>query len=246
MSLRIAILQHEPETGLGAFGPLLEDAGVRYEVVGTTSTNALLPEPTWFDGAIALGGSLNASDPRLHEARRWIRGAVLHGTPFLGICLGAQLLASALGAPVVRGLRPEIGVHDISLTRASDHDALFGGLSNRLSVFGWHEDSFLLPRGALSLAESMAYRNQAFRWGASAYGLQFHPEIRLKDLRAWEDVPGYALMVEAVGAEWDTVAATLQAATPTLHDLATVLLERWLLLAEDTAAIRETPVQVWA
>ena len=199
MSLRIAVLQHEPETGLGSFGRLLEDAGVHYEVVETTSATALLPEPVWFDGAIALGGSLDASDPRLLEARRWIRDAVLRDTPFLGICLGAQLLASALGARVYRGLRPEIGIHDIFLTGASDNDALFGGLPRRLSVFGWHEDTFVLPRGALPLAGSIAYRHQAFRYGASAYGIQFHPEIRVEDLRRWKDVPGYAAHARGSG-----------------------------------------------
>ena len=246
MSLQIAVLQHETETGLGVFGPVLENAGVRYEVVATTSKTEVLPEHAWFDGAIALGGSLRASDPRLLETRRWIRNAVLRHTPFLGICLGAQLLASALGEPVVRGPRPEIGMHDVFLTGGSDRDPLFEGLPHRLSVFGWHEDSFSLPRGALPLAGSIAYEHQAFRWGWSAYGLQFHPEIRVDDLRRWKDVPRYARMVGAAGTDWDALAATLRAATPELSELATVLLERWLQLVENAAAGRATPTEARA
>lgn len=241
MSLRIAVLQHEAETRLGAFGHVLADAGVRYQVVATTSKSGVLPELARFDGAIALGGSLRASDPRLLETRQWIQRALVRDMPFLGICLGAQLLAGALGEPVVRGFRPEIGMRDVLLTAASDPDALFAGMPKRLSVFQWHEDSFSLPRGALLLAGSGAYEQQAFRWGASAYGLQFHPEIRVEDLRRWKDVPRYVRMLEAAGADWDAVARTLEAGAHELHELARLLLERWLLLVEEAAVSRQRP-----
>ena len=128
---------------------------------------------------IALGGSLGAYDVRLLETRRWIRSAVLGGLPFLGICLGGQLLASALGASVARG-HPELGIHDVFLSDAAEHDPLFAGLPRRLQVLGWHEDSFDLPSGAVPLAHSTACANQAFRVGAAAYGLQFHPEARVR------------------------------------------------------------------
>ena len=170
MSLRIAVLQHEAETGLGAFADVLEDAGVRYQVVATTSKTGLLPELAWFDGAIALGGSLRASDPRLLETRRWIQRALVREVPFLGICLGAQLLAGALGEPVARGFRPEIGMGEVLLAGASDQDALFGGMPKRLSVFQWHEDSFSLPRGALSLAGSGAFEQQHSAGGRAPTG----------------------------------------------------------------------------
>src|SRR5687767_13416434 len=100
MSFRIVVLQHERETGLGAFAGLLDEAHVDYTVVETL--RGPLPDPGAFNGAIALGGSLNAYDPRLLETRRWIRNGVLRGLPFLGVCLGGQLLASALGAAVER------------------------------------------------------------------------------------------------------------------------------------------------
>jgi hypothetical protein len=126
MTLQLCVLEHEPETGLGAFAAHLEAAAVDYELVKTTRD--ALPEVDRFDGAIALGGSLDVYDPRLVGTRRWIRNAVLDGLPFLGVCLGGQLLASALGGVVRRG-RPEVGLHDVFLTDAADHDP---ALRNRL------------------------------------------------------------------------------------------------------------------
>jgi GMP synthase (glutamine-hydrolysing) len=149
--------------GPGTFAALLDEARVGYQVVETF--RGRLPDHAAFDGAIALGGSLSALDPPLLETRRWIRNGVLSGLPFLGICLGGQLLASALGAAVERQARPEVGVHDIYLTDAGRRDPLFSGLPGRLEVFGWHEASFDLPRGTVPLAGSIACTYQAFRFG---------------------------------------------------------------------------------
>ena len=175
-------------------------------------------------------------DPRLLETRRWIRNSVLRGLPFLGVCLGGQLLASALGAVVERQARPEVGVHDVYLTDAAEYDPLFGGLPRRLAVFGWHEDCFDLPPGAVPLAGSIACTYQAFRFGAGAYGLQFHSEVRPDDLSAWATVPGYRNLFERAGAEADVV-RSLERAEPTLGPLSEQLLDRWLHLVAGTAIV---------
>ena len=237
MSLRIAVLQHEVETGPGAFAGALTDAGVEYEVLETTS-GAPLPDAAGFDGALVLGGSLGAYDSALLETRRWIRDAVLREQPFLGVCLGSQLLASALGGEVESGLRPEVGMHDVFLTDAARQDPLFAGLPRRMPVLGWHQDASTLPRGAVPLAGSMAYAHQAFRWGASAYGLQFHVEARPDDLRRWARVPGYARMLEAASTNVDAVIGPLESATPALDETTRVLTERWLLLVAGVGAVR--------
>ena len=230
--MRLAVLQHEPQTGLGAFAEQLESAGVGHEVVRTTA--GALPGYGGFDGVIALGGSLSVHDPRLREARRWIRNAVLSGIPFLGICLGGQLLASALGASVARG-RPEVGLHDIFLTEAAGRDALFSGLPRRLRVAGWHEDGFDLVRGAVPLAGSVECTYQAFRFGAAAYGLQFHPELRVDDLSRWRGVDGYRALAERTGTNLDDVELALRRATPALDHLAEHLLGRWLDVVDGVA-----------
>jgi GMP synthase (glutamine-hydrolysing) len=95
----------------------------------------------------------------------------------LGVCLGAQLLAAALGATVSRGEAPEVGFGHVGLTDHGLHDAVLGGAGPRLPVLHWHADTFTLPPGAVSLASSPAYVNQAFRVGRRAYGLQFHLEV---------------------------------------------------------------------
>jgi GMP synthase-like glutamine amidotransferase len=234
MSLHLAVLTHEPETGLGAFAAQLDEAGVSYDVLRTTA--GILPDDGGFDGAIALGGSIGVYDRPLLAAHDWVRDAVLAGLPFLGICLGGQLLASALGARVTRE-SPEVGVHDIYLTDAAKRDPLFGGLPIRLPVLGWHEDAFGLPRGAVPLAGSIRCTYQAFRFGAAAYGLQFHPEVRDENLVRWRKVDGYRGLAARTGTDWNDLALALRGATPALDTLAEQLLRRWLYLVAGVAAL---------
>jgi GMP synthase-like glutamine amidotransferase len=97
--------------------------------------------------------------------------------PVLGVCLGAQLLAAALGARVSKGPRPEVGLGEVSLTAQGLGDAVLGPAGATFPVMHWHEDTFDLPRGAAHLAWSSLYPHQAFRVGQRAYALQFHIEI---------------------------------------------------------------------
>ena len=232
--LHLAVLAHEPEPGLGAFAAQLEAAEVGYEVLCTTT--GTLPDYRGFDGTIALGGSLGVHDSRLLAARRWVHDAVLAGQPYLGVCLGGQLLASALGTRVGRG-RPEVGIHDVFLTDAAERDPLFAGLPGRLAVLSWHGDDFDLPRGAVPLAGSVRCTYQAYRFGPAAYGLQFHPEVRVDDLARWRQVEGYARLASRTGSDFDYLAIALRRATPTLDALAEQLLGRWLYLVAGVAAL---------
>jgi GMP synthase-like glutamine amidotransferase len=235
--MRLLVLQHEPETGVGAFRSLLDAARVDYEIVMTPS--ARLPSTDRFDGVLALGGNLAAEDPRLLETRRWIRDSVRGGLPFLGVCLGGQLLASALGGKVTSSPMPEIGLHDVFLRPAARRDPLFAGLRRRFEVFGWHEDRFTLPPGAVLLSTSVGYTYQAFRYGATAYGLQFHPEVRVRDLARWRGVSAYRRLAANAGPDWESLIDELLRATPALDELAQLLLGRWLRLAEDIATRTE-------
>lgn len=171
--LRIAVVQHEPATGLGAFGDLLREAEVTPDVI--RAGEDALPEPGALDGVIVLGGSVRATHPALAEEQAWIGRVAAEGVPYLGVCLGAQLLAAALGGRVVRARRPEIGIRQVFLTDTARRDPLFEGVHGPLTVFQWHGDTFALPRGALPLAGSIDYRNQAFRWGRVCYGTPVPP-----------------------------------------------------------------------
>ncbi|HEY7560646.1 MAG TPA: type 1 glutamine amidotransferase [Gaiellaceae bacterium] len=233
--IRLAVLQHEPETGLGRFADLFRDFAVDYELVRTT--RGTLPDPRAFDGAVALGGSLSVSEATLLPTRRWIRELVRSGLPYLGVCLGGQLLARAQGARVVPG-GAEAGIHSVFLTDAAQHDVVFEGLPRQFDAFGWHGERFDLPRGAVPLAGSLACTYQAFRYGDAAYSLQFHPEVRPEDLAAWRNLPGYRRLLDESAREWADVELDLTQAATALDGLSTHLLERWLGLVAGAASPR--------
>ena len=140
-----------------------------------------LPEPDSLGGLVVMGGPMGAGDvqahPHLARERHLIGEAIARELPVLGVCLGAQLVASALGAAVRPSPREEVGLGTVRLTRAGRDDPVLGGAGVELPVLHWHRDVFELPEGATLLASSEACRHQAFRAGAWIYGLQFHVEL---------------------------------------------------------------------
>lgn len=143
-----------------------------------------LPAVEELAGLVVMGGPMGVADtsahPHLAGEIELIAAAVAAGKPVLGVCLGAQLLAAALGARVYRGERPEIGSGCVSLTPDGRADPVLGAAGrDELPVVHWHQDTFDLPFGAVWLARSGLYPHQAFRAGAGAhaYGLQFHVEV---------------------------------------------------------------------
>jgi len=231
--MRLLVLQHDEHGGLGRYECVLAEHAVEAHVY-RFERRARLPEWRGFDGILALGGeqSLAArSIPTwlLHEGS-YAAAAVRRGLPFWGVCLGAQLLAASLGGAIYRGRTPEVGLHPVFLTDAGRRDPLFRGLPGRLNVFQWHGDGFDLPRGAVLLATSSAYPHQAFRWGARAYGLQFHLEVTPQMARAWAESRGYGLQLAAAHGHgrFPQLLAVLEDHTASLGAIAEMLLTRWL------------------
>lgn len=138
---------------------------------------------------IVLGGAMGANDdhrhPFLTDLKKFIRAVVAAEVPYLGICLGGQLLAAALGAPVVRRRWEELGSLQVRLTPEGSADRLFRGIPDVFPTFQWHHDSFDIPAGGVMLASSAACPHQAFRVGRCAWGVQFHPEVTETIIRDW-------------------------------------------------------------
>ena len=157
---------------------------------------APVPDPAPYQAIFLLGGSQHLyADTHLAylaQEKALLRQAVDEDIPTLGICLGGQLLASALGAEVRRNHLAEVGFFQIPLTAAGRQDRLFAGLPGQQLAFHWHEDVFELPEGAILLASSENAPNQAFRYGPRAYGLQFHIEINTELINTWLRYPAYA------------------------------------------------------
>jgi GMP synthase (glutamine-hydrolysing) len=161
------------------------------------------PLPDWRDyaGIIAMGGPMGAYEderlPWLTPEKRLIADAVHAGKPIWGVCLGAQLLAASLGATVGPGHEPEVGVLAVRPTEHAAEDPVFSLLPEEFTALQWHSDTFELPEGAIQLARSDAYEQQAFVCNR-AYGLQFHIEVTASLATAWGDVPAYAESLDAI------------------------------------------------
>jgi GMP synthase (glutamine-hydrolysing) len=195
------------------------------------------PLPDWreFAGLIVMGGPMGAYEEDAHswlvEEKRAIRDAAEAGHPVWGVCLGAQLLAGALGARVYPGDEAEVGVLPVELTEAAADDPVFAAAPASFPTLQWHGDTFDLPEGAILLASSPAYSSQAFVY-QRAYGLQFHLEVSPELAAEWGEVPAYAASLEAIkgaGALDRLIGEVGEHAGATLP-LARELFGRWLEL----------------
>jgi GMP synthase (glutamine-hydrolysing) len=175
---KICVLQHHPAEPMGIWEEELQRWYAPFEIVPLWK-EAKLPAPETTLAAIIMGGPMNVSEqdryPFLTAEIDYLRALQGRGTHVLGVCLGAQLLAAALGARVETGPRPEVGYTTVTLTPTGAEDTLLSGFPMELPVLQWHAQGFELPEGATRLATSRDYENQAFR-SRNAWGFQFHLE----------------------------------------------------------------------
>ncbi len=190
---KILVFQHVPYEPLGTLDPLLKEAGFRIRYVNFGREPESRPSLDGYEALIVLGGPMNSdqidSYPNLLTEVEIIREAVSKNTSVLGICLGAQLLAKAIGGSVTRNETREIGWYDVALTQDGQNDPVLSNFSPVQRVFQWHEDGIRLPPAALQLATSDASAVQAFRYGEHAYGFQFHLEVDRSLVERWLTVP---------------------------------------------------------
>jgi len=230
---RVLVLQHIELDPPGYLGELLQEHFIPYDVVMVQE--GPLPDPMTYGAILSLGGPEYAGDEGLSyliQERLLIRHAIDHDIPFLEICLGGQLLASALGAPIVRKGLTEIGFFDAHFTAEGMSDPLFAGLPGYQHMFHWHEDTFTLPDGALRLAVRPVALEQAFGYGHRAYGLQYHIELTPDLLSTWvQHHPWRDQTIALLGrAAYEGIGREARDLSPPYRDHTRILFENFLML----------------
>jgi len=226
---RVLVLQHEAFEGPGTLGEAL--SGCELRVVCTFAGDPV-PARLAEDGLVVLGGGMGVYEadrhPHLREEMSLLQDAVRSGRPVLGICLGSQLLAAALGAQVAKAPRKEIGWFEVDLLPGATDDALFAGAPASFAAFHWHGDAFALPAGAVPLAATAMTPLQAFRAGPRAWGIQFHLETDRQVLEAM--LTSGAEELRDTGADAARILARAAAELPRLRALALQVFARWAAL----------------
>ncbi len=223
--MRAVCLQHVLFERPGAFATALANRGVRLE-------HYLVPKGGLSKDAgdllIIMGGpmSVNDSDGWIQEETVFIRSAILAGKPVIGVCLGSQFMAKALGATVRPGKALEIGMTPVRLTLEAKDDPVFKTLPDSFDVFEWHGEVFDLPNGCAPLASSAIAPHQAFRYGTRAYGLLFHLEMEESGIDSLSRECAPDLIKARLTAQEVKAAATSH--LPALHQIADRLIDHLL------------------
>ncbi|MGH2318619.1 type 1 glutamine amidotransferase [Planococcus sp. SE5232] len=187
--MKILIVQPDQVASPGETIAALEQQGIDYELMEMESETDLLQRALQFEAMVILGGVMGANDedafPFLKAIKETIRLFHEQNKPIFGICLGAQLIASAFGGKVEKMGTTEFGITELTQTAEAENDPVFNVLPLHFRFMEWHEDRFDLPDSATLLASSALYPNQAFRIKDNIYAIQFHPEVNEQLIKQW-------------------------------------------------------------
>jgi len=240
----VCVICHTATEGPGLIADALRARGVVWRTVRTFRGDPIPPRLGDHAGLVLLGGPMGVYEqerhPYLRQEIRLLEDTLSQGLPVLGICLGSQLLAAALGASVQPGWQRELGWQRVTLGQAAAQDALWRGLPESFTAFHWHGDVFDLPRAATPLAWSKLTEHQAFRYGANAYGLLFHLEMTEPIIRRMTRSFRRELAEARLSA--GSVLAGVVEHLPALQTLGRVVFERWAALVAGGAVSPNHPV----
>lgn len=204
---KLLVCQHVAYEPLGTLHALIKRLGFRIRYVNFEREPEAQPILRDDYGLVILGGPMSVTQleryPHLAVELALIEQAMAKRIPVLGICLGAQLIAKALGATVQPNPHPEIGWYEVSTTAVGRADAVLQHFQHREHIFQWHCDTFSLPRGAERLASTSTCPQQAFRYGTNVYAFQFHLEVEAAMIRRWYGVPSHIEELRRLGSAID-------------------------------------------
>lgn len=214
---------------LGTIAGALKRENIGVESVCTFQGQGVPRDIDKYDGLIVMGGPMGVYEqdrhPHLRDEIRLIEQALRAEKPILGVCLGSQLLAAALGAKVYPGPQKEIGWFPVTLTDAAMKDPLWAGVPRRFTTMIWHGDIFELPKGAVSLASSELTEQQAFRHGNNAYGILFHMEVTQPMIGDW--VTTFAGELQQARVDGSAIVAAAPGHLSSLGEIGHSFFRRW-------------------
>ncbi|EKE02378.1 MAG: hypothetical protein ACD_20C00395G0008 [uncultured bacterium] len=195
--MAVLICKNIHTEGPGTLEDFLKEKGISYTIV-EMSMNNQIPDTKFFDTLVILGGPMSVNDytdyPYIKTEENLVKEFISQDKRILGICLGSQIIAKALGSKIYKGAESELGWYDIELTSMGIEDPLIkefalmpyiSDICQKFPVFHWHAETFDLPENAIRLASSELYINQAFKYGKKVYGFQFHIEMTKELIEEW-------------------------------------------------------------
>lgn len=241
--MKVLAVAHVAFEGIESFGEVLKTRGATITEIVSCIEDISAVDPAEHDLAIVCGGSMGVYQadifPYLTNEIKYIEARLKKNLPTLGICLGSQLMAKALGADVYPGKQgQEIGWYPLTLSDAGKNSPVRHLAGDKTSMLHWHGDTYDFPEGATLLASSDKYKIQAYEWGESALGLQCHPEVTAKSLECWLASGGFASVEKHSGMSVPEFRALNQTNAKILQAQSALFLNEWLdkVMAKPKAA----------
>ncbi|MFO1515077.1 MAG: DUF488 family protein [Verrucomicrobiota bacterium] len=241
--ISICVIQHVAAEPPGLIAEVLKANGIALNFVRPFRGETVPTRLGDHSGLVVMGGPMGVYEqdqfPFLRREIRLIQDAVNRQRPVLGVCLGSQLLAAALGASVTPGQRKEIGWHPVTLSRAAARDSLLHDLPESFTAFHWHGDVFQLPAKATSLAWSNLTEHQAFHFGESAYGFLFHLEVTEPLVKRMTRI--FRAEMRQAGVSAESVLTGVPQHLLRLQDIGRAVFGRWAALVNGQSSATTTP-----